>query len=175
LPQNKLYLTLDPALCTGYCISDYKSGEIIIIECGIINLTKSTKNNIVTHGQQIRQLYDSVKNLIIKFNIGIIGSEDYVFSKFAKSGANLNVKLRAAIELAANDFNLIHHTLPITEWKKSVAGRAIPTKEQKALYGKGANKEFIVEALVFNYKLNISDDMKRDTTDAIGMMIFMMS
>jgi hypothetical protein len=89
-----------------------------------------------------------VESLIKIHNIDHITIEDYFFSARFANGCNVNAAYRTALHILARQLNIEYTILNISAWKSFVAGRSVPTKEQKTLWGKEAGKKlFIQQAL----------------------------
>jgi hypothetical protein len=93
------------------------------------------------------------------------------------------VAFRTAIHIKARQLDIPYTILNISEWKKNVAGRSTPTKEQKLRWGKEpAKKLMIQEALWKNYGFrfpnhSISQNtgkpikFRYDIVDAVGQLV----
>ncbi len=185
-------LVIDPATTSGYCIVqhyqdfekkwDFKAhtyaGECEISQPQYFTL-KTSKEGDHT-GNSCNQIYEFFKKVALEEEITMMAMEDYIFSRFAKQGAKLNVAIRAALQMLADDLKIPYIIIPIALWKRSVSGRGRPTKEEKAKWGKAANKRFIAEALK-SYGINLPEKIKNskgrmvnfkyDLSDVIGQAI----
>ena len=109
--------------------------------------------------------------------------EDFFFSGKFANGANTNCEIRGIYKAIAALKKIPYVGMNQSEWKRLVAGRSTPTKNQVQRWGKQkAKKKFIVEALKIkhgidcpskslNQKTNRPNDFKFDVSDAIGILI----
>lgn len=179
-------LSLDPANSTGFCISNInmEKKEACIIEYGYIEIEKDTKKEVEYVGDQCIDLMKKVSTLIDTHKVSHITVEDYFFSMSFSTGATVNVAYRTAIHILARQRNIPYTILNVSEWKKFIAGRATPTKEQKTKWGStDAKKLFIQQALWerFNIRFpnhSISEKTRKpilfrfDIVDVVGQCIF---
>lgn len=121
-----LVLGIDPGTAaTGYgVVRRSPEGRVALVECGVIRT--STKEPLAI---RIREIYDSVVELIERHGPGAVSVEDVFYGKNAKSALKLG-HARGAILLAA-----AHHELMIAEYapreiKKAVVGTGNATKDQ---------------------------------------------
>lgn len=185
-------LVIDPATTSGYCIVQHYqscgskwdfqnhvySGECEISQPQYFTL-KASKEGDHT-GNSCNQIYYFFLRLALKEEITMIAMEDYIFSRFAKQGAKLNVAIRSALQMLADDLKIPYIIIPIALWKRTVSGRGRPSKEEKNLWGKAANKRFIAEALK-KYGIYLPEkiqnaqgrmvNFKYDLSDVIGQAI----
>jgi Holliday junction resolvasome RuvABC endonuclease subunit len=129
-------LSIDPATSSGYTI--FEDGEML--ENGFF---KSPERDL---GYRLKNTYNFFSELIDKGDIDEVCFEDFKVGKLA-SAAESSYGYRAIIRLLCSQRYLKYEVINVSEWKKFIAGRATPTKEQKEKYGKDANKMFIVEEL----------------------------
>ncbi len=139
-------LSLDPADSTGYCImniaSDLSTAEIV--EYGYIDV--DTSSNF--QGDHCLDLMNRVKSIIDAHDVTHVTVEDYFFSQRFANGSNVNAAYRTALHILCRLNKLDYTILNISAWKSFVAGRSVPTKEQKLKWGKEAGKKlFIQQAL----------------------------
>ena len=139
-------LVLDPAESTGFSVVSVdeavSTGDIF--EYGYINV--DTTSNYM--GDWHISLTDQVEVLIKKYDAKMVVIEDYFFSSRFTSGSNVNPGYRAVIHMKVRQLGIPYEILNISQWKSFVAGRSVPTKEQKAKWGKAAaNKLYMLEAL----------------------------
>lgn len=191
----KRILSLDPAASTGYCITELNENkEATIIEYGYINIdTLKRKEKDDQTGKEVEVSYvgdhcidlmKKVSLLIDAQKIDHITVEDYFFSLSFSTGATINVAYRTAIHILARQKNIPYTILNVSEWKKFVAGRCTPTKEQKAKWGKiDSKKLFIQQALWEIYKIKFPNHslsektgkpilFRFDIVDVVGQCIF---
>jgi len=137
-------LSLDPAACTGYCLIKIDNNAAEIYEYGFIDV--DTNSNF--QGDHCIDLMSRVEELIKHHNVQHITVEDYFFSQRFASGSNVNAAYRTAIHILACRLKIPYTILNISAWKTFVAGRSIPTKDQKKKWGATpAKKLFIQQAL----------------------------
>lgn len=173
-------LTIDPAQSTGYCIAEIDdAGHATIIEYGYLDVDTTSE----FMGDWCNNLAGAVESLIKASGATAIAVEDYFFSSRFTSGANVNPAYRAAIHMTVRRMGLPYTILNISQWKSFVAGRSVPTKEQKKKWGKqAANKLFIAQALWDRYKIrfpnhSISEKtgkpikFRYDVVDAVAQMV----
>jgi Holliday junction resolvasome RuvABC endonuclease subunit len=146
LSNIRRILALDPAASTGYAVMilDKDNDSASIIEYGFINVDVKSE----FQGDHCINLMNQVSNLIDKYSIDEACIEDYFFSQRFASGSNVNAAYRTALHILLRQKNLPYTILNISAWKSFVAGRSVPTKEQKKKWGKTlANKLYIQQAL----------------------------
>lgn len=174
-------LVLDPANCTGYCIFEFdkNNASADIIDWGFIEIEEYE-----IEGDRYLDLLVQVEKLIKDNDIEDIALEDYFFSGRSPQGANLNCSYRAMIHMKARQLGLSYTVLNISLWKKFINGRSIPTKEQKAKWGKEPAKKLMTQESLFNkwnikfpnhslsIKTNKPIKFRYDIVDAVAMAIF---
>ncbi len=174
-------LILDPATTTGYCIFEYDKNKTLanIVNWGFIEVED---HEIL--GDRYLDYLSKIEKLIKDNNIEDVALEDYFFSRRTPQGANLNCAYRAMIHMKCRELNLNYTILNISLWKKFIAGRTTPTKEQKKKWGKEASKKLMIqEALFKKWKIKFPNHsissktgkpvkFKYDIVDAVGMAIF---
>lgn len=190
-------LVIDPAISSGYCIAEHyqqigkplsyeekkSEGFSIIRDPKVYTCNISSEKGDST-GEICQDIFNHFEKIILKQKTPFtrVAIEQYMFSRGKKTGATLNVSIRTAIIMLCQKHNIPYIIIPISLWKKSVAGRAFPTKEQKALWKSKANKFFILEALKTKYGINFPEKIKSqkskrminfkcDISDAIGQAI----
>lgn len=175
-------LSVDPAESTGYALVSIDTATNIasIFEYGLIDID----NEAGIIGDACNQMFDRIDQLIVKHDVKLMTCEDYFFSGKFASGSNMNPMYRAAVHMAARRHNLPVEVLNISAWKSFIAGRSVPTKQQKAKYGKEkAKKIFIQQALWERYGIrfpnhSISEKtgkpvfFKYDIVDAVAQAIY---
>lgn len=186
-------LVIDPACTSGYCILqhyqdsskkwDFKENvysgrcEIGKPEYFAIKVGKEGDHT----GNSCNQIYSFFKNIIVREEITMVAMEDYIFSRFAKQGAKLNVAIRTALQMLCANLQIPYLIIPIALWKRSVSGRGSASKEEKLKWKSKANKMFIVESLTKDYGLKFPEKVanqkgkmvkfKYDLSDVIGQAI----
>lgn len=156
-------LVLDPAESTGYSVArvDEVQSTADIFEYGYLNV--DTSSNYM--GDWLLNLSKTVAELIKKYDAKLVVVEDYFFSSKFTNGTNVNPAFRAAIHMTARSHGLPYEILNISQWKSFVAGRSVPTKEQKLKWGKqAANKLFIQEALDLRHGIKMPNHSISDKT-----------
>lgn len=139
-------LALDPAESTGYAImtiaDDLSTANIV--EYGYIDVDCSSN----FQGDHCLDLMRRIDILVKLHDVNHVTVEDYFFSARFANGSNVNAAYRTAIHIYCRLHNIDYTILNISAWKSFVAGRSVPTKEQKAKWGKEAGKKlFIQQAL----------------------------
>lgn len=139
-------LCLDPAASTGFCILDVKDDKSSanIIEYGYIDV--DTSSNF--QGDHCIDLMNRLDVILKQYDIDHVTVEDYFFSQRFANGSNVNAAYRTAIHIFCRLKGIPYTILNISAWKTFVAGRSIPTKDQKKKWGaQSAKKLFIQQAL----------------------------
>jgi Holliday junction resolvasome RuvABC endonuclease subunit len=146
----KIILSLDPAESTGFSVAQIDGDSCVIVEYGFIDVDTSSTyigDWCIDLQNKIELIYNRVKPTDIVV-------EDYFFGSKFSSGANVNTAYRTAIHIWCRLKNVHYEILNISNWKVFVAGRSMPTKEQKQKWGKQpAKKIMIVEALWKRWKI----------------------
>ena len=177
--QSYNILAIDPATSTGYCICKItKEKEGIIVEYGIIEVDTAS----AYQGDHCIDLMNKFKKIITDKDIKKIAIEDYYFSRKCASGSNVNVAFRTAIHILARSMNLEYKVIGISNWKKHIAGRSIPTAAQKKKWKNAANKYFIQQAVFDKWGIKFPNHLingngkcvlfKSDIVDAVAICIF---
>lgn len=174
-------LVLDPAISTGYCLLCYTPGSpAIIFAQG--HLTVDTSSDY--SGDYCIDLQTKLKRLISKYGVNHIAVETFFFSKRFATGSTLNAELRTAIYILARQLGLPYTILGISEWKKFIAGRSTPTKEQVKQWGRErAKKLFIQQALWERFGIRFPNhsisaktgkpiSFKLDVVDAVAQGVY---
>jgi len=173
--KPKLILVIDPATCTGWCVFTRKC---TLVDYGFFKL-----KTVEYVGDQLIQMMVEVKELIEKFKPYHIVVEDYFFSRRFRQGSNMNPAFRAAIHIIVRLLELPYTIINPIDWKKFVAGRVKPTKEEVKKYGKELSKKVMIrDALVSKYNIIFPDmisdasgkkvKFKYDISDACAMGIY---
>lgn len=168
-------LVIDPATCTGWCVFNKKCK---LLEYGFFKI-KPTEYV----GDQLIQMQIEILELIKKFSPSHIVIEDYFFSRKFRQGSNMNPAYRAAIHIIVRLLELPYTVISPIVWKKFVAGRVKPTKEECKLYGKDPAKKIMIrEALDKKFNIVFPDiikdtngknvKFKYDISDAAAMGIY---
>jgi Holliday junction resolvasome RuvABC endonuclease subunit len=173
-------LTLDPAESTGYALVRIENGVADIHSYGHIDIDRVSD----FEGDWCIDLMKQLDKLVEGQNIQHVTIEDYFFSnKFAK-GCNLNAAYRTAIHIWCRQKNLPYTILNISEWKKFVAGRSVPTKEQKLKWGKEPSKKLYMQQALWdrwgfkfaNHSLSNSTGkpilFRYDVVDAVAQAVY---
>lgn len=178
-------IVLDPATTTGYCICTINPGGPVTVEGKIIEygfFEVDIKSEY--QGDHCIDLMEKIKEKIILFDIKNIGIEDYFYSSKSKNGCNVNGAFRTAIHILARQMKIKYKILSIPLWKKHIAGKSIPSKSEKELWKKNANKYFIQQALYTKWKIKFPNFSvrnngkivahKSDVVDSVAMAIYFM-
>jgi Holliday junction resolvasome RuvABC endonuclease subunit len=181
--DNENIIVLDPATTTGYCICSVNSTDqkAEINEYGFFEVDISSEYQ----GDHCIDLMEKIKQKIILYNIKNIGIEDYFYSSKFKNGCNVNGAFRTAIHILARTMKIKYVILSISLWKKHIAGRSIPTKAEKEIWKKNANKYFIQHALYKKWNIKFPNHSirnpggkiiapKSDIVDSVAMSIYFM-
>lgn len=178
--MKQVFLTLDPALSTGYAVAEVENKTCTIIDYGFIDVDQSSQYE----GDWMIDLQNRISKLHAQYNFSDVAVEDYFFSSRFKSGSNVNPYFRAAIHMWSRQNGLPYSILNISNWKVFIATRSTPTKIQKLKWGKEpAKKLMIAQALYqrFDIKLpnhSISEktgkpiQFRYDVSDAIGQALY---
>lgn len=140
-----IILVLDPANSTGYALVSISIDRklAVIYEYGFLDVDTTSDFS----GDWCLDLQNQLRVLIKDHMVQHIAMEDFFFSKRFANGSKVNVELRTAIAMLARELGMEYTILSITEWKKYIAGRSTPTKEQKKQWGPKSKKLMIQEAL----------------------------
>lgn len=139
-------LCLDPAASTGYCIIDIdeSASTAEIVDYDYIDVDTSSNYQ----GDHCLDLMRRVEDIIKNENVQHVTVEDYFFSQRFASGSNVNAAYRTSIHILCCQLKIPYTILNISAWKSFVAGRSVPTKDQKKKWGAAAAKKlFIQQAL----------------------------
>lgn len=178
--QNQKILVIDPAASTGFCVVHLDGSDAHIVRYGIIDIDTNTEYL----GDRCIELMGKIRDLIISEGITDVALEDYFFGSRFAQGSDVNTAYRTAIHITCRQLGLPYSILNVTEWKKAVAGRSTPTKEQKKQWGKDpAKKLFIQEALWDYHRFRFPNHsisqatgkpilFRYDVVDAVGMAVF---
>lgn len=177
-------LSIDPATSTGWAIFNINNRNVTKVDHGIMVF------NHVTEGDLMSKIYKWVTHVCEKFEVSHVALENYFFSSRAKQGANINLYIRGAIMMAANDLKLPYDIINITDWKYYICGTKRASKELIArMPGKSAksrrekaNKEMVREAIRDRWNFELASHMvssagnlvttKSDELDAIAIGIY---
>ena len=176
-------IIIDPATTTGYCICTVNSAEKTgkIIEYGFMEVDITSEYQ----GDHCIDLMEKIKQKIILYNVKNIGIEDYFYSAKFKNGCNVNGAFRTAIHILARTMKIDYKILSISMWKKHIAGRSTPSKIEKEIWKKNANKYFIQQALYKKWNIKFPNHsirdpggkiiaLKSDVVDSVAMSIYFM-
>lgn len=156
-------LAVDPAEHTGFAVvcADTATNTGNIFEYGIIDI--DTSSGFL--GDYCNDMYKRISALIEKHSIRRVVIEDYFFSGKFANGSNMNPMYRAAVHMAARNYNLPTEILNVSQWKSFVAGRSVPTKQQKAQWGaEAAKKLYIQQALWERYNIRFPNHSLSEST-----------
>lgn len=173
-------LVLDPAASTGYAVVKVDGQDATIFEYGYIDIDTTS----LYEGDWCISLMFHIDLLIQKHNIEEVAIEDYFFSARFASGTNVNMAYRTAIHIRCRQLGLKYDILNVSQWKKHVAGRSTPSKEQKRKWGKEAAKKLYMQQALYdiygikfpNHSLSQKTGkpvlFRYDIVDAVGQAIF---
>jgi len=173
-------LALDPATSTGYALIEIDNGHANIYEYGFLDIDP----DMPYIGDKCNDLYNRVEKIIDEHDIELVCIEDYFYSSRFCSGTNLNGAFRTALHMLCRNKDLHYEVLNISLWKKFVAGRSTPTKDQKKKWGKEASKKlYMQQALYDNYGFKFPNHslsektgkpilFRYDIVDAVAQAIF---
>lgn len=121
-----LVLGIDPGTAaTGYgVVRRAPDAGVFLVECGVIRT--STKEPLAV---RIREIYDSIVDLIERHEPAVASVEDVFYGKNAQSALKLG-HARGAILLAAAHHDVIIAEYAPREIKKAVVGTGNATKDQ---------------------------------------------
>jgi len=155
-------LVIDPAESTGIALVsvDEFNSTADIFHYNYINV--DTSSNYI--GDWCLNLAAVIESLIVKYEVKQVVVEDFFFSSRFTSGSNVNPAYRTAIHMTVRKLKLPYEILNISQWKSFVAGRSVPTKEQKRKWGTKANKKFIEEALTLRHGIKLPNHSISEVT-----------
>lgn len=192
---DMILLVLDPGSCTGYCLVDigweytnevkangqgWRWSSATIYEYGYLSVDLSSEYQ----GDHCLDLMNKLQELIDYHQVEHIAVEDFFYSKRFANGCNVNGAFRTAIHILSRQNDVEYTILGITAWKSFVAGRANPTKQQKAWWGPTpAKKIYMQDALWKNFSIrfpnhSISEKtlkpvvFKYDIVDVVAQAIY---
>jgi len=174
-----IILSIDPATSAGYALIRTMDNQADIYGYGYLDVDTSSKYQ----GDHCLDLMAQLQDLIYLHSVDHICVEDYFFSNRFRNGAGVNAAFRTAIHILARQNNIPYTILNISLWKKHIAGRVTPTKEQKIKWGKEpAKKLHIQEALWTKYNIRFPNHViskagkpvafKFDISDAVAQGIY---
>jgi Holliday junction resolvasome RuvABC endonuclease subunit len=175
-------LSLDPAASTGYCIidMDVAGNKANIIEYGFIDVDTSSDYQ----GDHSIDLMNRVKAIIDVNQIQHVTIEDYFFSSRFANGSNVNAAYRTALHILCCQHKIPYTILNISAWKSFVAGRSVPTKDQKKRWGAAAAKKLYIQQALWekwNFRFpnhSLSEKTKKpiifrfDIVDVVGQAVY---
>lgn len=152
--KDKIILGVDPGTTVmGYGIIECSSGNLSLIQYGVIHLDKYTN-----HALKLKKIFERVNNLITDFTPDEVALEAPFYGKNIQS--MLKLGRAQGVAMAAALFNEI----PITEYA--------PKKVKQSVTGNGnASKEQVAQML--KTILNNFDDTPKllDATDALAVAV----
>lgn len=181
-PIPRIVLVLDPAISTGYALVAVSEGAevAIIYEYGFLDVNSSSQYV----GDWCLDLQSQLEVIIKKHCVQHIAVEDFFFARRTANGSKVNVELRTAIYILARSLKIPYTILSITEWKKFVAGRSTPTKEQKKQWGPAPSKKLMIQEALWNkYKIRFPNhsiskktgkpiNFRMDIVDVVAQSIY---
>ena len=123
----KVVLGIDPGTAvTGYGALARNGAGVSLLECGVI---RTSSNRDLP--ERIREIFEEIRELIERFEPGVVSVEDVFQGKNARSALTLG-HARGAILLAASlgEVEIAEYTAP--EIKKAVTGHGRASKDQVA-------------------------------------------
>jgi len=152
-PQEKIILGIDPGTqIMGYGIIEIKDKQLILIQYGVIHLSKYTNHEI-----KLKKIYDKVLSLINDYNPDEMAIEAPFYGKNVQSTLKLGRAQGVAMAAALSREVSIREYAP-KKVKQSVTGNGNASKEQVA----GMLKSL----------LNITEEPKKfDATDALAVAV----
>ncbi|MDQ3394574.1 MAG: crossover junction endodeoxyribonuclease RuvC [Bacteroidota bacterium] len=135
--NDKIILGIDPGTTTmGYGIIEIRSGDIVLLQYGVIHLDKYTN-----HAIKLKKIFERVLNLIEDFTPDEVALEAPFHGKNIQSMLKLGRAQGVAMAAA------LSREVPITEYapkkiKQSVTGNGNASKEQVAQMLKNLLKDF---------------------------------
>lgn len=179
--SKRIVLGLDPAEWCGYCLAEVTPEKVRIFEYGRIVVDTSAE----LQGKWCHDLTRKIIKLIRKYNVTEVAVENYFFSHKTRQGSDVNAAYRTAIHMlcTSKKIDIPYTKISITEWKKYIAGRSTPTKEQRKKWKKDANKFFIQEALYLRRGIRFPNHIisektgkpiyyQSDAVDAVAQTIY---
>ena len=173
-------LVLDPAASTGYCVVEVDGKDATIYEYGFIEVDTAS----LYEGDWYLDLQSKIFSIMHHHMVDEVAVEDYFFSSKFAQGTNVNTAYRTAIHILCRQNGLPYDILNISQWKKHVAGRSTPTKEQKKKWGKEAAKKLYMQQALWdiygikfpNHSLSKKTGkpvlFRYDIVDAVAQAIF---
>jgi len=169
-------LAFDPSESTGVAIGTIKDKTLHIEKVGMLFAKKELDLGLMYLDYDMK-----VQRLIMIEEPQIVIQESFFASGKFCQGVDVNFVLRGLISMACSREDKSLLTASPSEWKKFVAKRSSPTKEEKLKYGTKAKKAFIQEALrnkgiilpekytgPSGRKINVTSDV----WDAIGILLY---
>ena len=128
MQTDKIILGIDPGTSiTGYGLIHIKKREMIMIQMGVINLSK-----LSSHELKLKKIFDRTLNLIDTYNPDELAIEAPFFGKNVQSMLKLGRAQGVAMSAA------LYRDIPIFEYapkkiKMAITGKGTSSKEQVAL------------------------------------------
>jgi len=144
-----IILGIDPGLLrTGYGIIAVKDKKPSFIDCGSIDTSPSTSFPL-----RLKKIYDSLSQLIEKFQPDVVAIEDTYIAKNAQVALKMGKAAGAAIVAATNKKRKIFSFTPL-QIKQNVVGGGNASKEQVS---------FMVKQI-----LKLEEEPLADASDALA-------
>lgn len=169
-------IAFDPSMSTGVAIGIIKNNKLYIEKVGLIFGNKDLDQGFAFLDYDVK-----VTKLLLLEEPNFVVQESYFASRGCTQGLEVNFGLRAIIAMAcARENKPLFITSP-SEWKRVVAKRSTPTKEDKEKFKNKAKKAFIQEAIkqkgIFLPEKYIGEkernvNVPSDVWDAIGILIY---
>lgn len=183
IPYNSTIIAIDPAQSTGVALARATDGgrSAEIYDYFYLDVDSSSEYM----GDWCNNLASTIEDIINRCAPGpkYVVIEDFFFSSRFVSGCDVNPAFRTAIHMQLRKMGLDYTILNISQWKSFIAGRSVPTKEQKKKWGKTqANKLFIQQALFERYNIKFPNHslsektgkpikFRYDIVDAVAQLI----
>lgn len=183
VPIQKI-LVVDPALTSGHNIitienttplpETFSYSELVnkvvksnnfrckISSYGYVIVPPSLRSQDSGTGKVCNYVYEKYKKIIIDNDIDHLAIENYYFSKRAATGSTINVSIRTALYMLAEDMGLSYTVIEINDWKRRVSGRVRPNASDKKKYGKNAKEMFIKSSLEDEWGISFPEKFRNE-------------
>lgn len=169
-------IAFDPSMSTGVAIGTIRNKKLYIEKVGLIFGDHSLEQGFVFLDYEVK-----ISKLLLLENPNFVVQEGYFVSRGFVQGVDVNFGLRTVISMACARENKPLFVASPSEWKKFVAKRSTPTKEDKKKFKNKAKKMFIQEALK-EKGITLPDkyigekgrkmQVPSDVWDAIGILLY---
>lgn len=169
-------VAFDPSESTGVAIGTIQDKVLTIEKVGLI-----LANKMVDLGHMYLDYDYQIRKFCVETNPTVVIQESFFSSSKFTQGVDVNFVLRGLITMMASRENVPLLQCSPSEWKRFVAKRSTPTKEEKILYKTKAKKAFIQDALKLR-GVTLPDkymgqkgkmvNTPSDVWDAIGILMY---